>query len=143
MGMLHLEDMQGVVEVLLFPDVYEKTRDLLVSDEPVFVVATLDSDESNVRLLAKDIIPMDRAREVLSKRVTVSINAEKSPTDLATRLKPIVEKKRGEIELVFELRYPGRYTAYIRPNPYLKVLPDKEFVDVLEEICGAGTVRFR
>ena len=45
-------------------------------------------------------------------------------------------------ELVFELRYPGRYTAFVRPNPYLKILPDREFVNFVEEICGRDTVSF-
>lgn len=142
MGVVLLEDLQGVVEVLVFPDTFERTEELLLSDAPVFVVAKLDSDESTLRLLASDILPMDRAREHLSKRVTVAIDAQDAPKDLAERLRPMIEEKTGDAELVFELRYSGRYTAFIRPNPYLKVRPDREFVHFLEEICGRDAVRF-
>ena len=142
MGVVLLEDLEGVVELLVFPDTFERTEELLLTDAPVFVVAKLDSDESSVRLLASDILPMDRAREHLSKRVTVAIDAQHAPKDLAERLRPIIEEKTGDAELVFELRYSGRYTAFIRPNPYLKVRPDREFVDFLEGVCGHDAVRF-
>jgi hypothetical protein len=54
----------------------------------------------------------------------------------------MIEKKTGQADLVFELRYPDRYTAFVRPNPYLKVFPDKEFVHFVEQICGPDAVKF-
>ncbi len=70
----------------------------------------------------------------------VAIDALRAPADLAERLLPMIERKTGQAEIVFELRYPD-YTAFVRPNPYLKVCPDREFVDFIEEICGADTVK--
>ena len=53
----------------------------------------------------------------------------------------MIEKKSGQAEIVFEIRYPNQYTAFVRPNPYLKVVPDREFVDFVEEMCGPDTVK--
>ena len=142
MGVMLLEDLKGVVEVLVFPDTYSKTRDILVADAPVIVSGKLDSDESNTKILASRILPIDLAQAQLSRKVTVIIDALAAPAGLAERLRPIVEKKPGSAELVFELRYPGRYSVFVRPNPYLNVLPDKEFVNFVEEICGPNTVKF-
>ena len=142
MGVMLLEDLQGVVEVLVFPDTYSKTRDILVADAPVIVSGKLDSDESNTKILASRILPIDLAQAQLSRKVTVVIDALAAPADLAERLRPIVEEKTGSAELVFELRYPGRYAVFVRPNPYLNVLPDKEFVNFVEGICGPKTVKF-
>ncbi len=142
MGVMLLEDLKGVVEVLVFPDTYSKTRDILVADAPVIVSGKLDSDESNTKILASRILPIDLAQAQLSRKVTVIIVALAAPADLAERLRPIVEKKPGSAELVFELRYPGRYSVFVRPNSYLNVLPDKEFVNLVEEICGPNTVKF-
>ena len=142
MGVMLLEDLKGVVDVLVFPDTYSKTRDILVADAPVIVSGKLDSDESSTKILASRILPIDRAQAQLSRKVTVVIDALAAPADLAERLRPIVEEKTGSAELVFELRYPGRYAVFVRPNPYLNVLPDKEFVSSVEEICGPNTVKF-
>ena len=142
MGIVTLEDLHGVIEVLVFPEAYGRTEALLIPDSPIFVVGKLDSDESTTRLLGSDVIPIDRAAEKLSKTVTVAIDALSAPADLAERLRPMVEEKTGSAELVFELRYPGRYTAFVRPNSFLKILPDQEFINFVEEICGRDTVSF-
>jgi DNA polymerase-3 subunit alpha len=141
MGFVILEDLEGVVEVLVFPDTFEKTHEVLVPDAPVIVVGKLDEDETTTRILASNILPIDRAHELLSTTVTVAIDALSAPPDLPQRLLPMIEKKSGQAEIVFEIHYPNQYTAFVRPNPYLKVLPDSEFVAFVEGICGPDTVK--
>ena len=141
MGVLLLEDLEGVVEVLVFPDTFAKAQEFLVTDATIIVQGKLDSDESATRILASNILPLERASEQLCTTVRVAIDALRAPADLAARLLPMIESKTGQAEIVFELRFPDRYTAFVRPNPYLKVCPDREFVDFIEEICGPDTVK--
>ena len=84
---------------------------------------------------------MERVKEMLSRSVTIRINAMSAPKDIAEKLLPIIDEKRGSAEVVFELEFPGRYTALVRPNPYVKISPDREFVESVERICGRDTVR--
>ena len=140
MGIVLLEDWEGVVEVLVFPDTFAKVQKLLELDAPVFVKGKLDNDESNTKILATDIYPIERVKEILSRTVTIRINSTLAPEDIAERLQPIIDEKRGSAEIVFELEFPGRYTALVRPNPYVKISPDREFVESVERICGRDTV---
>ena len=141
MGIVTLEDWEGVVEVLVFPDTFAKFQKLLEVDAPVFVKGKLDNDESNIKILATDIYPIERVKEILSRTVTIRINSTLAPEDIAEKLQPIIDEKRGLAEIVFELEFPGRYTALVRPNPYVKISPDREFVESVERICGRDTVR--
>jgi DNA polymerase-3 subunit alpha len=141
MGVVLLEDWEGVVEVLIFPDTYSKVQKLLDVDAPVFVKGKLDNDESNIKILATDIYPIDRVKEILSRTVTIRIDSTLAPEDIAEKLQPIIDEKRGSAEIIFELEFPGRFTVLVRPNPYVKILPDSEFVDSVERICGRDTVR--
>ena len=141
MAVVQLEDWEGVVEVLVFPEAYAKAQRLLDADAPVFIKGKLDNDESNIKILASDVYPMERVKEVLSRTVTIHINMGFAPSDIAERLQPVIDEKRGPAEIVFELEFPGRYTAYVRPNPYVKISPDREFVEAVERICGSNTVR--
>ena len=140
MGAVLLEDLQGVVEVLLFPDVFSRIEERLIADAPVVVSGKLDSDESVTRILAGDVFPLEEAAAQLAKTVTVVVDPTGVAPDLADRLKPMIEQKSGSAELVFELRYPDK-TVFVRPNPYLKVSPDREFVDFVEGICGPNAVK--
>jgi DNA polymerase-3 subunit alpha len=141
MGVLLLEDWEGVVEVLVFPDTYAKSQKLLDIDAPIFVKGKLDNDESNIKILATDIYPIERIKEILSRTVTIRIDTASAPNDIAEKLQPIIDEKRGSAEIVFELEFPGRFTALVRPNPYVKISPDREFVESVERICGRDTVR--
>jgi DNA polymerase III subunit alpha len=141
MGVVLLEDWEGVVEVLVFPEAYAKAQKLLDIDTPIFVKGKLDNDESNIKILAADIYPMDRIKEILSRTVTIRINSSLAPGDIAERLQPIIDEKRGSAEIIFELEFPGRFTALVRPNPFVKISPDREFVESVERICGRDTVR--
>jgi DNA polymerase-3 subunit alpha len=140
MAIVQLEDWEGIVEVVVFPDTYAKTQRLLEADAPLIVKGKLDNDESSMKILATDVYPMERAREILSRTVTVQIDAATAPADLAEQMQPIIDRKRGSAEIVFALNFPDRFTAYVRPNPYVKVLPDRELIESIERICGTNTV---
>src|SRR5207244_2268889 len=106
---------------LVFPDTYAKVQKLLEVDAPVFVKGKLDNDESNTKILATEIYPIERVKELLSRTVTIKINTTLAPEDIAEKLQPIIDEKRGSAEIVFELEFPGRFTALVRPNPYVKI----------------------
>jgi DNA polymerase-3 subunit alpha len=141
MAVVLLEDWEGLVEVLVFPDTFAKVQKLLEVDAPLLVKGKLDNDESTIKILASDIYPIERVKEVLSRTVTIRINSKLAPEDVAEQLQPIINEKRGAAEIIFELEFPGRFTALVRPNPYVKISPDREFVESVERICGRDTVR--
>src|SRR5207237_3536059 len=85
MCVILLEDWEGIVEVLVFPDTYTKVQRLLEVDAPVFVRGKLDNDESSSKILATDLLPMERVKEVLSRSVTIRINGSVAPLDMAER----------------------------------------------------------
>jgi DNA polymerase-3 subunit alpha len=140
MAIVQLEDWEGIVEVLMFPDTYAKVNRLLEADAAIIVKGKLDNDEASMKILATDVHPMERAREILSRTVTVQIDAATAPADLAEQMQPIIDRKRGSAEIVFALNFPDRFTAFVRPNPYVKVLPDRELIESIERICGTNTV---
>jgi DNA polymerase-3 subunit alpha len=142
MGVILLEDWEGIVEVLVFPETFAKTQRLLEADAPVFVKGKLDNDESAAKILATDIYPMERVKEILSRSVTIQIDTTFVSSDVTERLQPVIDEKRGSAEVLFELKFPDRYTVVVRSNLYVKVAPDREFVESIERICGPNTVRF-
>ena len=140
MAVILLEDWEGIVECLVFPETFTKVQKLLDTDSPIFVRGKLDNDESASKILATDICPMERVKEMLSRTVTIRINTSSAPQDIAEKLQPIIDEKRGSAEVVFELEYPGRFIVLVRPNSYVKISPDREFVESIERICGRDTV---
>src|SRR5204863_1748463 len=94
MGIVLLEDWEGIVEVLVFPETFAKVQRLLDTDAPVFVRGKLDNDESSSKILATDIYPMERVKETLSRSVTIHIDVTGAPSDIPERLQPIIHEQR-------------------------------------------------
>ena len=58
-----LEDLEGGVEALVFPETYKKVGERLADDEVVLVKGKAEVlDEGKARLLVSDVLPLDQAR---------------------------------------------------------------------------------
>jgi DNA polymerase-3 subunit alpha len=66
MAVFVLEDLQGSVEVVMFPDVLNAFGDRLVKDTVVFVKGKLDYRREEPNIIAVELIPIDDVREKLA-----------------------------------------------------------------------------
>ncbi|MFQ5561761.1 MAG: DNA polymerase III subunit alpha, partial [Nitrospinota bacterium] len=58
MAFVHLEDMLGAVEVVVFPKLFEKVRELVEGDEPVWVKGSIKEEEEPVKILCEELFPL-------------------------------------------------------------------------------------
>ncbi len=94
-----LEDLEGSIEAVLFPAVYEKYRDLVAEDEIVRVRARFESEERGTKLLVQQVERFD-GEEFSSGPGKVVVETEAAAF------------KNGRIERLKEIlaRYPGKDT---------------------------------
>ncbi len=143
MAFITLEDLNGSLEVIIFPDTFQKNQALLKEDTPLYVKGTLDSDDSGSRkMLANEIQPLEGLRGKLAKSVRIHIDLAKADTQLPGRLNLVMHKFSGEAAVIFELEHPEHYLVTLRPNPFLRIKPDTAFVQEVENLCGRGAVQF-
>ena len=65
MAFVDLEDLEGVTEVIVFPNVYDRCRDVLFEDSVIAVRGKLNFKEGEVpKLLADNIVPLEEAEDV-------------------------------------------------------------------------------
>ena len=65
MARLTLEDFDGVIDVIVFPKVYERNRNLVANDMIVGISGRVSfKDESDAEILAEDIVPVENIREL-------------------------------------------------------------------------------
>src|SRR6266571_127953 len=69
MAFVTLEDLHGVVEVVVFADVYLKAAGFLKGEEPLLVTGTVDVGEESCKVMAKEIVPLREASEKQATRV--------------------------------------------------------------------------
>ena len=63
MAVFTLEDAQGNVEVIAFPETFQKSVSLIETGTLVLVRGKLERDDETARVLASEILPLDRDRK--------------------------------------------------------------------------------
>ena len=116
MAYLTLEDMYGTVEILMFPDVYEKKKEKCREDARVFIRGRADmGGDRDGKIICQDIIPF-----------------EELPCELWLRLKNKEEFFQKEQQIYEKLSpYDGtdQIVVYLEEEKQLKRLPAGRSVD--------------
>src|SRR5439155_13089128 len=69
MAVFTLEDAHGGVEVIAFPETYQRSASLIETGTMVLVRGKLERDDESMRILASEIWPIDCVRERLAREV--------------------------------------------------------------------------
>ncbi len=141
MGFLNLEDKEGIVEVVAFPEVYAKFRDVLVEDdEPRIVVGIVQHDEKSSKIIASEILSVEEAEHRSISRIIVKFEANAVERNDLLRLRRLISDNPGNCTLVVLLRVTEDIEAVLIPDDELKVSPDTEFVDSLKKFFGTNAI---
>ena len=96
MAFVQLEDMLGLVEVVVFPSVYADCSNLIAEDHPIIVQGKVQSDEKGAKLLADTIIPMDQAESLWSAEVHFTANMDDLDKDTLMHMRNIIRRHPGD-----------------------------------------------
>ena len=138
-----LEDLDGSVQVVFFPQAYGRHQALVASNEPVILKAHLKGDEENggteaenavPELIAEEVWPLDSADMALAKRVLVRVTGGLRPDTLRS-IKETVMNCRGPCSLCFEVETDEALVNIDAGKDYM-VLPARELLQRLCEILG-------
>jgi DNA polymerase III subunit alpha len=140
-GQGRLEDMIGSVDILCFSESFKKLSDKLKLDVPVLVKGSVRIEEgSNPKLMISDITPLEEAQPKFPRSLRIKVPLETVSTGAIDALHSICSERRGEAKVLFDLERKGDFTAVMEAEGY-NVLPDRSFINRVEELCGRGSVR--
>jgi DNA polymerase-3 subunit alpha len=132
-----LEDLEGSVEIMVFPQTYNAVSTLLVDDSVIIVRARVDrSDDDGVRLVALEISQPDLT-EAVSGPVRVSMAASRCIPPLVERLKEVLGGHPGTTEVHLHLT-GGAKTTVLRLDDRLRVTPSPALYGDLKALLGAN-----
>ncbi|MGH3728626.1 MAG: OB-fold nucleic acid binding domain-containing protein, partial [Micromonosporaceae bacterium] len=133
-----LEDLEGAVEVLFFPNTYELVGPYVTEDAIVAVKGRVDRREDVPRLIAADLSLPDLATDLDSKPVVLSLPAARVVPPLVERLKEVLTSHPGSAEVQLRL-VNGKRTTVLRLGP-LRVQPSTALMADLKALLGPHAV---
>ncbi|MBI3581502.1 MAG: DNA polymerase III subunit alpha [Nitrospinae bacterium] len=140
MAHVTLEDLTGSVKMLVWPELFSQTARLLESNEPVFVRGKTDKDETDVKIIADEILPIMKAKEKLTGAVHLNINIVGLEEPALEELKEIASRHKGASRLVLYFTFPDKSRLRVGASDKYKVSASEAFLAEVEEVLGADSV---
>ncbi len=136
-----LEDMEGSVEMIVFPEAYRKLQEKVKLEVPVLIRAGLRVEEgSNPKITVNDITPLEEAKVPLPRALRIRIPLEASTDSTVDALHTLFVERKGQAKVLFDVERQGDFMVVMEAEGY-NVLPDRNFIARVEELCGRGAVR--
>ncbi len=142
MATFQLEDLSGTVEVVVFPNCYEKCRDLLSdSDQPVLVRGRCEVDgRGDVRLIAANVAVLDSLWKQGVEKMLISVSVPSIDSASLSRLQDLIKRNPGPCPLEFEIHKRHRFRIRLLPSDPTEINPAPAFVDAVEKLFGENSV---
>jgi DNA polymerase-3 subunit alpha len=138
MAILRLEDTDGFVEVLVFPDTYKQVFSFLKQDEAVIIKGKLDLKEGTPKIIASDIIQIDNASDKLIDSISLKILSNEGADKIFYKLKQIFEDHPGKTPVHLAVANKQGKTVKIQPDTGVAI--NNALLADLEKILGKEEV---
>ncbi len=142
MCFITLEDLKGVIEVVVFSDLYTTCSELLKSDQPILVVgkASKNGDRDAVKILASKIIPLSDADTILTPAIHLSLNLSEINKNQLQQLKKILLNYPGDSQTFLHLKIPQKSDTVISLDNAFKVNPSPQLLDEIKSLFGNAAI---
>ncbi len=135
MAVFTLEDLQGQVEVVMFPGVLQKFAGLLKEDAVVFVRGNLDFRRERPNIVASELIQLDQIQQKAGTKVRIRLNAGDISEQTVAEIRNICQHHRGKSPL-FVCVQTDKGRVHTSVDRVLSVDPDPEFCRKMKQLVG-------
>ncbi|MBI2951974.1 DNA polymerase III subunit alpha [bacterium] len=135
MAFATLEDESGTVDLVVFPDTFEKTRDLIRPDA-VLLIRGKAKLNGRVSVLVDQILTFEAAREKLASAVNVQLSPQSLSPQTLNAIKSLCQQYAGSCSLLLHVE-PQPDQRYVIKSRTLAVAPAAELLSGLSRIVGS------
>jgi len=135
MAVFILEDLQGQVEVVIFPDVLNKYGSYIITDRVVFVKGKADYRRGRANIIASEVISLEDVNEKLAGKVRIKLDAEEVSKEKIATIKTICKRHRGQSPLYVAID-SDKGRIYAAADRKFSVKPDMGFCREMRNLVG-------
>jgi DNA polymerase III subunit alpha len=143
MAFVTLEDVQGQVDVIVFPEVYKEFGAVLeTTDQPVLVRGVIDWGDNSPKIIADRIVLLAEAAARLSPQVHINLHTTGLTRDTLGQLKGILQASPGGSSVYLHLLFPDEREVILLSEERMQVVPSEALVQEIESLFGQEVVHF-
>ncbi len=142
MAIVTLEDLQGSVEVILWPETYAACEFLLSQDEPLLVKGTVDADGNMPKIIVQEIKPLSETKKHWKGKVHINLRTPGLEKETLIEIKNILAAHKGRNETFLHFIFPDNQTKVISVEDNLRIQPSDEVIQEIETLLGEDAIHF-
>jgi DNA polymerase III subunit alpha len=133
-----LQDQTGGVEVLVFPEAFQRYENMLKGATPLAIRGRVNMEDAGLRFVAADIRLLEQLQEKKTDVMRVRVDLRALDTQILDELQTLFAERPGHCRVAFELISQDGLTATLEAEK--RVEPAPELVDRVRAICGPDSV---
>ncbi|MBT5764417.1 MAG: DNA polymerase III subunit alpha, partial [Nitrospina sp.] len=142
MGIITLEDLQGSVEVILWPEIYSQVLDLLLAEEPLLVKGEVDSEGNMPKVIAKSVFPLAQAKQHFHGRVLIHFRTPGLERETLEAVKEILASHKGTNDTRLHFVFPDDKERVVTVAEELRIRPSDEVIEQIHALLGEDAILF-
>jgi DNA polymerase-3 subunit alpha len=142
MAFVKLEDLEGSMEITVFPKTYDMYKEFLVVDQAIFLEgkAGLNQRNNTVQVIATKIIELKNVAGMYTDLMSLKVDSQKISPQWIQQLQSLLQQFHGDCPVILELALPDKEKIKMEIGSQFMVNPQAELKEKVEEILGRGTV---
>jgi DNA polymerase-3 subunit alpha len=139
-----LEDKEGTVEVIAWPDTYRRHEQTIAAGEAVVVSGGLDLSPERCQIIADELMPLATARAEAIRQIHVQVPLVRVGREGLEQLRDVFLAHPGPCEAFIHLLRPEDDSETIIALPEgTRVAATDAVVEAVERVVGRGMLSFR
>lgn len=139
-AILRIEDVEGTLEAVVFPQVLREYERTLVEGAAVVACGRVSRNEDNVRMILQEIYPLEDAPRLFAERLSIHVPAAAAGDALLNRVVALLRASPGQTPVVVCLQFEKGQEIFVCSGPSLRVNPSRGLVEELERVIGEESV---
>ncbi len=137
---LVLEDLTGRIDMVAFPETYNRYMEYLREGNLVWVKGRFMGEGDNRRINLSEIMPLADAFQKQARRVILKVYLPGLEESLIAELRELLERYPGECPILFDLETPHSYRVMVQSIEVQGVVPSEELTRGVERLLGENSV---
>ena len=140
MAFVTLEDTKGLIETVVFADIFAESRELLAVDTPILMEGSIDRGEESVKVIVRKISSLTKIPQNGGRSVYIEVNDLEVPEERIVALRELIEKNRGACRVFLRICNGQEACVTIMLPEQLRVNPTDGFLRLVGELFYDGSV---
>ena len=143
MAIVGLEDLDGFVEVLVFPKAFAQYSKFVKMNSLVFVKGRVNRRDKEPKIVAEEIIPLTEVQKRYTSSVVINLFTTGLEEEVLKTLKGILKFYPGKVPVYLGFSSPDNQQIQLEVGPDYYTEPSEKLVSDIEAVLGEGVVTLK